>query len=168
MIVITTCSPHNNELVKVRGADYVIDYRAPDAVESIHELTESNLQYVFDCVGDGLAPKFCYDAFGVHGGRYSSVLFPPTPERNDISVGMAVAYTSYGSAFDKFGRHWPAQPDAYKYGAEFFKIAEQLLVEGKLICHPVQLQEGGLLGTIKGLEDLKSGNISGKKLVYSL
>lgn len=167
--VLATCSPSNFELVRSRGADMVFDYNSPSAVQDIKTATDDQLGLIFDCVGEKNSPSFCFDAMGKSGGKYSSLL-PPTTEcpRKDIAVSMVFAYTAYGEAFAKFGHEFPAKMEDYVYASRFFDICEVLLAEGKLKPHPIALEPNGLDGILDGLHKLREGQVSGKKLVYSV
>lgn len=50
----------------------------------------------------------------------------------------------------------------------WFKSFQALLDEGKLRAHPVEVLPGGFEGIQNGLKMLKSGSVSGKKLVVCL
>jgi len=45
-------------------------------------------------------------------------------------------------------------------------VARKLLEEGKYKAHPLDVRPGGLNGVIDGMEDMRQGKVSGKKLVY--
>ncbi|KAH8803572.1 hypothetical protein F5884DRAFT_683803 [Xylogone sp. PMI_703] len=168
LTVLTTCSPRNFELVKSRGADFVFDYNSLSAIQDIKKVSNSKLSLIFDCVGEGNSPGFCYKAMGDSGGKYSTLLFPVECPRKDITVMMVVAYTSYGSAFTKFKIDFPLKMEDYLFGSKFFEICEVLLAEGKLKPHPIEHRPNGLEGISDGLEDMKNGKVSGKKLVYTV
>lgn len=59
-----------------------------------------------------------------------------------------------------------ANPEDFEFGKRFWSTAEKLLREGKWKPHRAELRSGGLDGILGGLEDLKQGKVSGKKLVY--
>jgi NADPH:quinone reductase-like Zn-dependent oxidoreductase len=167
--VLATCSPSNFELVRSRGADIVFDYNNPSAVRDIKTAADDQLGLIFDCVGEKNSPSFCFEAMGQSGGKYSSLL-PPATEcpRKDIAVSMVFAYTAYGEAFAKFGHEFPAKLEDYVYASKFFDICEALLAEGKLKPHPSAHQPNGFDGILDGLHKLREGQVSGKKLVYSV
>lgn len=81
---------------------------------------------------------------------------------------MVMAYTAYGNAFTKFGRHFEANKEDYLFASQLFDICEPLLAAGRLIPHPQARREGGLDGILEGLEEMKAGKLSGQKLVYSI
>lgn len=44
----------------------------------------------------------------------------------------------------------------------------QLIADGKIRAHSVDLRQGGLESIHQGLEELKEGKVSGKKIVYEI
>ena len=46
------------------------------------------------------------------------------------------------------------------------EVADPLIAEGKIKVHPPEVRGEGLKGVLSGLQDLKAGKVSGKKLVY--
>jgi len=146
----------------------VFDYNSPSAVQDIKTATDDQLGLIFDCVGEGKTPSFCYEAMGKPGGNYSSLLFPVECPRKDIVVSMVFAYTAYGEAFTKFGHEFPVKLEDYLYASKFFDICEVLLAEGKLKPHPSARRPNGLDGIVDGFNELREGRVSGEKLVYSV
>ena len=49
-----------------------------------------------------------------------------------------------------------------------FNLVQKLFDQGKLKAHPTQKLNGGLEGILDGLTLLKSGSVSGRKLVASV
>lgn len=75
--VITTCSPHNFELVKSLGADLAVDYKSLTAVSDIKDSTGNQLSLVLDCIGVSSGERICYDSFGPSGGVNMQLLSSP-------------------------------------------------------------------------------------------
>ena len=48
--VITTASIHQHNYLKELGADICFDYKDPNVVEKINQITKNNLTYAFDCI----------------------------------------------------------------------------------------------------------------------
>ena len=59
----------------------------------------------------------------------------------------------------------PAKPEDYEFGVKFWRAAEELFNSGEVKAHPTLVRDG-LEGVPQGLNDLKEGKVSGKKLVY--
>ena len=167
MTVITTCSPHNFELVRSRGADYVFDYNSPTAVDDVQRAAGGNLKHILDCVAEGGSSEFCFKVMGPAGGKYSSLLFPPSDGRKDIQVSMVMAYNAYGSDYHKFGMDFPSDPETYLFASMFCEFTEGLLAQGRFQPHPITVGSGGWEGIAAGLDKLRHG-VSGTKLVYSV
>ncbi len=178
LTVITTCSPHNFDLVRSRGADHVFDYRDPVSIEEIKGIVGNNLKYIFDCIGEMPAPSFCFECMSTEGGRYVTVDMPQESPRDNIETFRVTGQTAYGehceikgSGFfpgSEFCMDFPAQPENYELCTKFLERSAKLLAEGKLKTHPADVREGGLEGVVEGLKDLKEGKVSGQKLVYKI
>ncbi|KAJ5085002.1 Polyketide synthase enoylreductase [Penicillium argentinense] len=165
--VITTCSPHNFDLVRSLGADAVFDYKDAQAPAEIRKYTKDNLKLVFDCISLESSAAFCDQAISTTGGEYSALLNVKI-ERANVNDRFTLAYTIIGEAF-KFGDvPFPAKPEDRAHGEKFIAIAEQLLAQGKIKVHPPKVGPDGLKGVLNGLELLKTDKVSGEKLVYNL
>lgn len=62
----------------------------------------------------------------------------------------------------------PAKPEDFEFGKTFWELATKLLTSQQLTVHPTKVGSGGLQGVLNGLEELKSGKVSGVKLVYRI
>ncbi|KAI0013522.1 GroES-like protein [Xylariaceae sp. FL0662B] len=166
--VITTCSPKNFAMVKRYGADDVFDYTSSDTPESIRKLTGNRLRYALDCITDHDSVACCYAALGRSGGRYVCLELCPEElkTRKAVKCEFIMVLEIFGERvqLDKgYGRD--PNPGRYKTAVRWFEIFQRLLGEGKIIPHPTQVLNEGLQGVIDGLNLLKTGSISGKKLV---
>ncbi|KAF1915607.1 oxidoreductase-like protein [Ampelomyces quisqualis] len=166
--VITTCSPANSGLVKSLGASAAFDYRDAGCGEAIRAQTQGSLHHAFDCISDDASAAVCAKALAQstpsQPSRYCSTL-PVQCPREDVVSNFVLAYTAPGEAFHKF-IDFPANREDYEFAKKFFRVFQQLLNEGKVVHHPVEVREGGLEGIPAGLDDLKEGTVSAKKLVY--
>lgn len=162
--VYATASPHNFDLVRKLGADHVFDYKDPECGEKIRKASSGKLKLVFDCIAEHGSEKIAAAAIGSEGGRYSGLLPGPLKDfpRKDVKHGWTLGYTALGEVFsDKV----PAKPEDYEFGVKFWRAAEELLNNGSIKAHPTLVRDG-LEGVPRGLDDLKDGKVSGKKLVY--
>lgn len=62
----------------------------------------------------------------------------------------------------------PPNPDIGEWAPGWYRLVQTLIDEGKLRPSPVEIICGGLDGVIGGLDILKKGEVSGKKLVVLL
>lgn len=108
------------------------------------------------------------------GGVYSTLL--PVPENdvkkiNDkVEWKSTLGYTIVGEAF-KFGpNEIPAKPEDLEFGIMFWDLASTLLEQGKVKVHKVTVNKygKGFEGILKGLDEMRKGNVSGEKLVFTL
>ena len=174
LTVLATCSPHNFDLVRSRGADHVFDYHDSVSISEIKKITDNDLAYVFDCIGEGSAPRFCYDAIGRKGGIYVTVAMPQPSSRTDIDIKRVAGTSCYGEDCElkapdlNLDVKIPANPGDYALCADFYTTTQDLLAAGRLKTHPADLRKGGLDGVLEGLREMKEGKVSGKKLVYRI
>ncbi|KAK8249448.1 chaperonin 10-like protein [Phyllosticta capitalensis] len=169
--VITTCSPRNFDLVKSLGASAAFDYNSPTCAADIRAHTENSLYFAFDCISEGSSPQICADALSTETSSqkpaYSALLTVKFP-RQDIDHRYTLGYTVVGEEFTKFGHNFPAKKEDYEFGKMFWALSQKLLEEGKFRVHQPDIREGGLEGVLEGLDDLRQGKVSGKKLVYRI
>ncbi|KIM99671.1 hypothetical protein OIDMADRAFT_42719 [Oidiodendron maius Zn] len=165
--VITTCSPHNHDLVKSLGADAAFDYKDPNAAAEIRKFTNNKLKFVFDTISIESSANLCADAVSTEGGENTALLQVSLP-RKDINSRFALAYTLLGEDF-MFGPHkFPAQPENRAFAEQFWSLAEKLLADDKIKVHPYVVGKDGLKGVIDGLDLLRRQQVSGQKLVYNV
>ena len=164
---MTTCRPHNFELVKSYGADAVFDYSdADDCAAKIREYTEDGLKYAFDCISEGSSIAVCANAISSKGGHYSALLSVSDFPRDDVTSKSTLAYTAMGKAIRLRGNDIPAIPENEQFASKFWTLTEKLLKDGKFKTQPVKVGSGGLQGVFDGLDLLRKGKVSGEKLVY--
>jgi len=168
LTVLTTCSPHNFDLVKSLGATAVFDYRSPDCAKQIREYTNNNLKYAFDTVSLEPSAKICADALSSTSGCVYSALLKVDVPREDVENKRTMAYTAIGELF-KFGdTEYPGNEEDFKFAKMFWSLSEKLLGEGKFKVHPPSVGKGGLKGVLEGLQKMREEKVSGQKLVYKV
>ncbi|KAI0905329.1 putative alcohol dehydrogenase [Ustulina deusta] len=173
--VITTCSPHNFDLVKSFGADAVFDYKSPTCAADIKEFTQNRLTYSWDCTGDGAG--LCAAAMSdAEPGVYGTIMpadYELLSRTNSMVEGQPFmrGYDTQGEDYLWFGQT-PVTPDVEetKYYQWFLEFTQPLLETGTIKPPRAVVNKtgSGLGGVMKGLEEMKAGNISGVKLVYTL
>ncbi|KAL4897493.1 chaperonin 10-like protein [Aspergillus ambiguus] len=165
--VLTTCSPHNFDLVKRLGADEVFDYKQPNAAAEIRKCTSNNLKLAFDTISLESSAKFCDEALSTEGGDYSSLLTVGI-SRENIKDRYTLAYTAIGEEFQFGPTTFPAKPEDKAFAEKFWDMSAQLLADGKIKVHPPKVLPGGLEGVMKGLKLMSQDKVSGEKLVYNV
>lgn len=166
---IATCSPKNFSLVKQYGASYVFDYADDNTADAIRRVTGNKLEYALDCVTDNLSVACCYATIARTGGRYTTLELCPAdmrPKRRAVKHDWIFALDVFGEPIPlSKGYERKASPETHDFAVHWYKVFQRLLDEGKLRPHPLQVLEGGLEGIAAGVKLLKSGAVSGKKLV---
>ncbi|KAM3414415.1 hypothetical protein BST61_g11053 [Cercospora zeina] len=181
--VIATASPSNFPLLKSLGAEAVVSYKDPEAcIAQIREYTNDSLHLILDCISEHDSPRICSESIssssssssssggGGAGGGKITYLLPAKHARQDVQNLHTLGYTVVGEAFEKKGKKFDAKPEDLEFARRFCELTEGLLKEGKLVAHPREENVGGkgLEGVLKGLEELRQGRVSGKKLVYGI
>ncbi|KAK3387741.1 putative zinc-binding oxidoreductase ToxD [Podospora didyma] len=165
--IVATCSPANFELVKSLGAHVVFDYNDPDCAKKIREQTNDSLAHALDCIGGKQAADICSAAIGSAGGTISSLVRTKI-EREDVKLNFTIGYTVLGESLTLGPLESVATKKDFEFGKKFWALSEKLLAEGKIRPHPMQVGESGLEGVFEGLQAMREGKVSGKKLVYRI
>ncbi|KAI0489983.1 putative zinc-binding oxidoreductase ToxD [Xylaria cf. heliscus] len=170
--VITTCSPKRFDLVRDRGADAVFDYRIPDVGQQIFKAGNGSITKVLDTVNTASTAEICAAAFPPQSDTYRkgdliycNLLGVDCP-REDVESIFFLGYSLSGESYIFEAERFPAQPEDLEFARKWIPMAEGLWAGGKLKTHPERVGEGGLLGCLDGMEEMRRGRVSGVKLVY--
>lgn len=130
--------------------------------------TKNNLGFALDCITTVESTTICYAALGRGGGRYTAL--DPFSEhaatRKAIKADWVLGPSIFGEEIT-----WPApyaregSPELVDFATNFFAMLQKLLDESKIRNHPLRVMEGDLGTVLEGMELLKSGTISGEKVV---
>lgn len=112
--------------------------------------------------------QICSDAIGSEGGIYTSLEPLAELPRSDVMNKSTMVFSAIGESFQIGGIDVPANALDYEFAVKFAKIAGELLLQGKLVAHPVSHQKGGLERVLEGVDMLRKGSVSGVKLVYTI
>ncbi|WOO81145.1 Trans-enoyl reductase [Vanrija pseudolonga] len=158
--VIATASKRSEALVRSFGADVVVDYHDPQAaIAQVKNATAGGeVAYAFEAAGTwdiilgSIKP----------GAKVSTVTGPPTtpPAGVDIApVWLLTAFKTAPAIFPYNGR------DAAALAAAVAQLPA--FIDAGLKPIPVDLRSG-LERIPEGLDELRAGKVSGKKLVYKI
>ncbi|KAF2865945.1 chaperonin 10-like protein [Massariosphaeria phaeospora] len=169
---ITTCSPRNFDLVKGFGAEEAFDYRSPTCAADIKKATRNGLRFALDCISTKESIAICYGAIGRAGGRYTALdpFWESTAAtRSAINANWTLGITMLGKDIAwpaPYGR--PASQEDRSFGAEWAAtVLQRLLDEGLIKPHPLRVKtDASWHDVLGGLEKIKSGSVSGEKLVF--
>jgi NADPH:quinone reductase-like Zn-dependent oxidoreductase len=169
---IATCSPRNFDLVRSYGASAVFDYAKPDVGATIRAHTGGRMKYAIDCISDEESVGCCFGAIQRAGGRYVSlehVAEERLRKRRAVDSSFILAMEVFGKGV-ALGGAYEREPSEEKrlLAVKSFNLVQKLFDQGKLKAHPTQKLNGGLEGILDGLTLLKSGSVSGRKLVASV
>ncbi|KAJ9617169.1 hypothetical protein H2200_000890 [Cladophialophora chaetospira] len=166
--VITTCSPHNFDLVRSYGADHVFDYhRADSSIAEIKGLVQGEeLKTCIDCISTPESAEYCAKLLAP-GAKYSS-LGPVSSPRADVMTSQTMGWSFLGEEWEMMGQKFLASQQDFEFSMAFATLSEELLARSLIRAHPLDLRPGGLDAILKGMEDLKAGKVSAKKIVVTV
>ncbi|KAI0760964.1 GroES-like protein [Trametes elegans] len=157
--IITTASPHNEQLLRSLGAAHVLDRTlSPAAIlAELPKLTQGKpLEFVFDAIAVADTQALGYDALAP-GGALIVVNPDEVPAEKKKAAGESKRVVNV------FGIvHLPENREV---GVELFKRLTEWLEKGIIVPNRVEVLPNGLAGIPEGLERLKNNKVSGKKLV---
>jgi len=156
--VYTTASVHHHETLKALGVDAVFDYRDSEAAKKIKSLSNGSIKIAFDGIGVNGSTRLTAEAMSDAGGKIVIINTDSQEVRPDVKVESTLIY----SVLD--AKNEVEQSDI----VQWHKLVPELLSSGKLRIHNIDHRKGGLEAIPAGLEELKSGKISGQKIVYTL
>ncbi|KAI0799426.1 zinc-binding dehydrogenase [Xylaria sp. FL0064] len=168
---ITTCSPRNFDLVKLFGASEAFDYSSKDIGNIIRAKTEGRLRLALDCITDQASTTCCYAALGRPGGRYVSLEACPEEwkTRKAVKASFAFAMEAFGAEVKLGGEYWrAASAEKYERAVELFGMFRRLLYAGKLMNLPTEIVGNTFGDILDGLQLLKSGAVSGRRLIVTI
>ncbi|KAL2849963.1 chaperonin 10-like protein [Aspergillus pseudodeflectus] len=151
--VIATASPKHHEKIKGYGAKHVIDYNAPDAVDSIIRILETEspsvLVRAFDCVASKFGSLQHIAQIASLPGSVVAAVLPVAPWASGVEFHCVVSYAYEANAFLK--DH--LQPD----------IVPALLTSGAIEPNKYRVVEGNSLlqRASTAMDTLRSGTVSG-------
>ncbi|OGM46253.1 alcohol dehydrogenase [Aspergillus bombycis] len=167
--VITTCSPHNAELVRSYGAKYVFDYKDEKVAEEIRKAAPK-IYHVFDTVGDRGSSLTASQVFGGHQSNICTVR-PGKANTEDVSEKVHITDVLVWTAFLKehrYGKfHWPASEKDHELASELFEKLGPWLEEGTIKPNVTKVLPG-LDAVSDGFQRYRDGKISAYKIVYQI
>lgn len=160
---ITTCSPHNFELVLSLGAVAAFDYGDVDCAVKIRDYCAGGLKYVWDTISLPTTAAICADVIAP-GGQYGTIV-PVKAPRDDIKVTFSLAYTAFGERIQKFSLGARDNIDDFEFTKRWIEVVESLLQEGRVTSH-IFRASNNLADVLEGLDLMRRQRVSGQKLVY--
>ncbi|CAE6366180.1 unnamed protein product [Rhizoctonia solani] len=174
--VVTTTSPKNFDLLKLLGADVVINYRDADVVSQIQRATGNSLKFAFDTISEGNTQTVCVKSLaptpkGAAPGKVVVVLQPNENAkglREDVIIQFTLLYTALGRPFEWPKIQFPASPEDHAHMASWMPKLEELVNKGHIKPNPVKLWPGGLAAINDGFQYMREGKVSAEKIVYNV
>lgn len=144
------------------------DYADSDCVDQIKKYIghDTSLNYVFDTVSTTDTAAFCGRLIAT-GGLWAYLLMGTQFPRDDVKKIYPLAYLSVGEDIKKGTLEIPASWADFEFVSEWMLLVEDLLQHKLLRPHPHQVRVG-LDNVLDGLELMRAGKVSGKKLVFTV
>ena len=157
--VIRTSSPHNFDLLKACGADYIFDHSDPATVNKIRDLFP--IDYWLDTISLKPSVSTILKILAPEGQPVTKanilVLLPP------VMFGITEFPEGTTVQFHRFSTHAPENAEWHKYFLTRGGFLEQAIKSGALKAVPAEVL-GGLESVAEGIEKVHTG-VSGKKVV---
>lgn len=159
-------------MVKALGAEEAFDYHSATCSSDIRSYTKNTLAHALDCITESSTTKICYEAIGTAGGKY--VALDPYSTvikytRRNVKAEWVMAFSLFGKPVRLAGVYGrPARPKDREFCKLWFPMAEKMIKEGKLKPHRIEVKKGGLMGVLAGIDEVRTGSVRGRKLVYLL
>lgn len=176
--VVATASPHNAAYLRSLGAEAVFDYHTPaeELGRQIRAYTGNRLTLAWDCSPTEDSARLAALALSdAEEGAYGNLLpldFGVVTAANPkvTKAGFTMGYSVFGHAYERGGHDFPARPEDAVFAEGWWGLARGLLADGRVKVARMEVNRGGagLEGVVKGLDDLREGKVSGKKLVYTI
>jgi aspyridone synthetase trans-acting enoyl reductase len=168
---ITTCSPASAARLLELGAEATFDYHSPTCGAEVREYTVDSLALALDCNTDVASMSICYEALASTGGRYVALDYFPLRghTRRSVVPDWVCTYTQFGHDIAWVPPYnLEARPDDRNCAEAWYVLAQRLLDEGRIEAHPKEERSGGLAAVADGMEEVRRGEIRGRKLVYGI
>lgn len=166
--VFTTASPRHHERLQKLGAEVVVDYSDPEAAveKFLAAAGKREILYAVDAVNDfEKTVPFLEDLLLRSVAATGATAVPEFASTNDLSK-----YAWKGGLDQKMvdaTSVWTDRKDiaAYLYGSGNLS---RWLADGTIVPVPTRVVPGGLGGLQTALNEVKSGSVSGEKLVVEV
>jgi hypothetical protein len=137
----------------------------------MRKLTDNKL-YAFDVISNSASAKICTDALStdstIRKPIYSALLLKLAElPRDDVENTFTFAYTFTRGGYKGPFRILPSSED-FEFSKKFARIVEKLLEQSRIKFHLIELKTEGWQGVFAGIDELRLGEVSGKKVVFKV
>ena len=168
--IITTASIHQHEYLKILGADICFDYKDPNVVEKINQITKHNLTYAFDCISLKESVRKICSILTNQNSQLVTILPIPSDEiPSHIKEHFILMYSIYGYEIHAFRKVFQAKPQDKEFAENFYRLLSNILLpQGLIKPNRVHKISGGLNAVEQGFTRMMENKISAEKIVYSI
>lgn len=132
------------------------------------------MDLALDCIAKGGGTEISVGALSSSGGVYSTIVnAEPSLVASinpNVQVKHTIGYTMIGERFTIGELEFPAKPEDFEFGKQFWELSRGLLGKGAVKVHRPSVNKygQGFEGILKGLEAMRDGKVHGEKLVFTL
>ncbi len=155
LTVISTCSPHNYDYVKLLGADHIIDYTSCNVFDKIKELFPSGVDYILETTNKNNLQRDL-DVLSFNGQIASIIGIIHTHDISEFTTGFGFHEVALGGAY--LSNHYSSQCDLAQIGSE---ILDLLIKANK----SPQITEYKFADFKQAFSDLKTNKNPGKIVI---
>lgn len=166
--VIAICGSGRPYLESLGVVTDFVDYRDNNVVSDLKAaLNGSKCYHAVDAVNNGNSWNHLAEVLEKDGGRIAVYLprldYSSIP--SGIYVGIVFLSTVHGHPTPFWDEKCEEDPD---FAHTLFRLVPRWLSQGKLAGHPYEILPHGLESVERGLQMLKEGKVSAKKLIYNV
>lgn len=172
--VITTASPRHTDFLKGLGASEVYDYRDPNAPDVIAK-AHPDLVLAVDAYSENGSSALCARALSkTQPSRLVTLLYDGDVRKVNphVHATFFLLYTTEGEAMDLFSKSCTLEEaqDDRRFMAAFARsgILTNLLARGLVKPNDAEAVPGGLRAVEAGVDRVRRGDVTGKKLTIAL
>ncbi|CZT40458.1 related to C.carbonum toxD gene [Rhynchosporium secalis] len=171
--VVTTCTPHNFDVVKKHGATYIFDYNDPKVVENIAKVVP-DLAYGFDCIGNSTSSTLSGQAMGSKEGSVICTVRPGKAntenDPSNVKVTDVLVFTAFlkPHVYKKVYK-WDTHPEDHALSKEMYeKIPEWIQDESLVPQKPRDMGKLCVDSLKEAMELNRQGKVSNEKLCFQV
>ncbi|KAJ5717286.1 alcohol dehydrogenase [Penicillium malachiteum] len=164
--IIAVCGEGRSYVESLGVVTHFVDYRSGNVVNDLRTaLNGEKCYHAVDAVLNGASWNDLAKVLQPQGSRIAVYL--PRLDYTSLPAGIEIGVTFFGTV------HAQSTPfsdlkceEDVDFGYALFRLMGKWLAEGKISGHPYQVLPNGLASVGHGLQSLKDGKISAKKLIY--
>ncbi|CAF1200113.1 unnamed protein product [Adineta ricciae] len=168
--VVATASSARHEYLKGLGCNACFDYKDPNVVSQIKQVTNGTLAYAIDCVSEAESIRRVCATLTGKNPQVATVLPGLQNEiPSHIKEHGILMYTIFGRPMNVFGLDFDAVPEDKAFAEKFYRLLTNVLLPRGLVKpNKATKLPGGLSGIEEGFKKMMENRVAAEKLVYAI